>query len=109
MHNYNMEMLPPSYSYNEIIKKIDIGNNEVAYCYAGGKNKDAIIFKSKEGKLLMFFAEKTDGQILDNFELWSLLSDIPNGTIRQNAVNRWFEVFNTFDGHLNLVTYDFNI
>lgn len=107
MLNYDISKLPPSYIYSDIINKI--GTNRIAYCYMGSNRKGSIIFRDKDNRLLMIMPHKKESQNNERVEMWAYIDEIPNGMIRQNAVNKWYEVYNLYYKYLNLSEYKFKL
>ena len=71
----------------------------VAYCYSG-KNRRGSVALLSNGSMLVIapngYMPSYDDEIEDysHFELWSLIHEMEEDDMRQEAVNRFFDVYN---------------
>lgn len=100
--------LPSSRSYSELLFSME--EDRVAYCYSGNTRKGAIILKVN-GKILLLDNEKTQQDIekIDSFEMWAFIDEIEDGFIRQKAVNKFFEVYLNYNGHMKLEDIEYRL
>lgn len=106
MLNYDIAKLPPSYVYSDILDTIRAG--QVAYCYMGDK-EGTFLFRDKDNSILMIldYRKETSGNY--SHELWTYVHKIPNGNLRQDVVNKLYELVNNYYGYINLSDYKLKI
>jgi len=108
MNFFDGYKLPSSMSYSELIFKME--EDRVAYCYSGRVYKDAVMLKIN-GKLVILRNGELiqDNEKIDSFELWAFIDEIEDGFIRQKAVNKFFEIYLNYNGHLKLEDIEYRL
>ena len=83
--------------YSDLLKGFD--NDRVAYCYQGRYNRGSIALYNGDKLIIIkpknYVIGNDDLKVEDNskFELWCFIDEIGEGNLRQEAVNRLFDVY----------------
>lgn len=107
MKFFDKFLLPSSMSYSEII--FNISEDRIGYCYSGTSNKGSLMIK-QNGEIKIIKSDITEErETIDSFEMWTFIDEIEDGLIRQKAVNKFFEVYLNYNGHMKLEDIEYRL
>lgn len=105
---------PPSYTYNEIINKIDNKIGAIAYCYVG-EREGGILLVDEMGSIKSLHnnnrvKHSEELSLTRNHELWVLFDDVGEDVFRQMFCNSIFYLYCEYFQYLQYNNVDlFNI